>query len=207
VAGFLDRLLAENRRERAKLDARAAAVDARERDFVAGCEAERREIDDERAALEKVERIYRRDYVPSLDETEIFEDPSSDTLTDSIQSRLPHFASQAMSEQGTKPKARIGDKRYRMFHALRKCGSAGLEDLVHNTGEDIKRIKAQMSSDVTDGFVVRGDSGSYTLTKSGTDLLDRFEAYRRAKGEDLPPLNEPALQNQIKEDDGEGDIA
>lgn len=97
-------------------------------------------------------------------------------------------------------RARIGPQRYRMFHALRRSQVGMSADQVASvTGVDLKRVREQLSSDVSQGLAAEIEGG-FQLTPAGHDLLDRFENYKRSKGQPLP-----STQGPLKEGDGDAD--
>jgi hypothetical protein len=71
--------------------------------------------------------------------------------------------------------------------------------LVGFTRFDSKRVKDQMTSDTTLGFVAEED-GVYSLTNAGEALLTRFEEYRKANGIPLPTHEDAQREGRAHED-------
>lgn len=198
----LDTLLAANRALMADLDRQDAAIAEREtkaRAILDDCTAERRRVQEDRDALLRAEKLYRRKFVP--------DDDAPATILPA--SGLPNGASHP------KPRARLGPQRYRIFAFLRFHElPESIELIADATDLSIKRVKDQLRSDVAEGFIRANPAGpagflglsennKYGLTRAGLDLLDRFEAYKRSKGEPLPPVTGPI--NEDAEGDSEID--
>lgn len=123
------------------------------------------EIEDSRKALDKTEALYRSQ-MPSAG-TQPLGDPAD-------------------AEEGDKkPRARIGGQRYLMFVMLRLFDALSIEDIAAGTHLAPKRVRDQMVQDLRID-VVSENEGRYSLTPKGLDLLKRYEAYKRARGELLP---------------------
>jgi len=85
--------------------------------------------------------------------------------------------------------ARIGTKRYLMLIAIRQFGTLGDQDIAEATSLELRHVRQQMKTDIDKGAVSMDDeTGEYTLTDEGLDLLDRFESYRSSNGKTLPTL-------------------
>lgn len=92
-----------------------------------------------------------------------------------------------------KLKARIGDQRYVVLSTIREHGALSLNGAIFVTGLPAKRVKDAIKADFDLGvlkedqyFMTGGLEAVYSLTDIGTDLLERFEAYKRQKGQKLP---------------------
>jgi hypothetical protein len=184
VSVNLDALLEGHALLVADLKRRGEAIDDREakaRRIIEACAVERQELDAALLSLAAVERMYRQRFVP--------DDAAA----------MPTVAPMANEVQG-KPRARIGEQRYRMLYHLRALNVplppvniASVSDL------HIQRVRKQMRIDAADGFVTDTGGEMYAITSRGRDLLERFETYRRSRGEALPPLQGP-----VRDDDEDG---
>jgi hypothetical protein len=76
----------------------------------------------------------------------------------------------------------------------------GLVALASETHLNTRRIKDQMASDVRLGFVV-GDDSLYRLTPAGTDLLERYRAYKRSRNQSLPSRDDPSTEDDHDENE------
>lgn len=181
----LQKLLEANEFLRADIAQRLERVDEREaraRAVLGDCEAERRELGSELAIIDEADRLYRRRFLPASDQS----GEAKSAKTEDIEA------------VGRQHRARIGPQRYRILVALRKSRTAlALGMIVLQTGLSYKRVRDQLRADLTDGFIAE-QGGTFTLLQAGETLLERYESYKRAKGEPLPSLDEP-----ISEDDGE----
>jgi hypothetical protein len=180
-------LLEANRLILADLDRRVASVDEREakaRSVLDDCAAERRQLEVERDAILTADRLYRRRFIP--------DDTAPETSVTSV--GLGATSASAL----VKPRARIGPQRYRILAHLRLWNKAVVvEEIAAATGLSIKRIHDQLRVDMPNGIIGEVE-GRYCLKCAGWDLLERFEHYKRSKGEPLPLLHGPI-------DDDEGD--
>lgn len=98
------------------------------------------------------------------------------------------------------PRARIGGQRYRILNSLRTLEEMDRQEIAELTGLDRRRIKDQVSSDLAIGVVSEID-GKVRLTDLGLDLLNRFEASKKARGLPLPPLEGPITEDDREEAD------
>lgn len=174
----IDEIAATNREVLADLDKRESSIafrEAKARAILDACANERKIIDAERSAISTAEAIYRR-------------------LLCAPPRVEPLDASEPQS------RARVGTQRYLMLGALRAGGRLSTDALMNATNLSARRIRDQMRADTADGFVALEEE-LYVLTDKGNDLLNRFEAYKRNKGEPLPSLDGP-----IADDEREGDI-
>ena len=190
-----------------RLDARALKVSAREaecRQWLEECLAERQDIDRERRVLLEAEKIYRREIDAGLEMRLLFPDASRPRGVAVFDIDDSAEAATSVSPVGAEPpkllKARIGPQRYRMLHALRQVRPTGLlaQDIASRTGFTFRRVKDQMLADQELGVVAAEsfDPNAFKITDIGLDLLERFETYKRTRGEPLPSLTDP-----ISEDD------
>lgn len=181
-----------HRAAQAKLAEGVAALDERERRLRAGLE----QIGQERASLEKQSQ--------ALALTE-------QTYRD-IGVWLEHEALGGFDAQASIPdahmepprtiKARIGPQRYRVFIALRAPDALTLEEVASRTRLPFKRVRDILLKDVQLGFAKR-DGKQFALASAGLDLLARFEAYKRAKGDTLPNLDDPLSDDDHEESESE----
>ena len=193
-------LLEANRILLTELDQRDAGVDEREakaRAIIDGCEAERREIDLDRQALLTTERLYRRRFVP-LDE----DAPAPIRAADGVMELLTR----------QKPRARIGPQRYRVLAILRlKNVAIAPEEISATTNLTLKRVKDQLRADMAERIIGATGDGRYGLWPAGLDLLERFEHYKRSRGEPLPsitgPINDEAEEAESEQQSEQGAIA
>jgi len=183
----LDPLLQAHALINADLDRRQDAVakaEERARSILASCEMERENIASARAHLQAVEMMYRQRFAPN-DEGEV---AASASLTVGLVGR-------------PKPRARVGEQRYRMLHCLRiRPGEwVSQSEIALATGLNLQRIRRQMKVDAEDGIVSeQGDQ--YRITPLGLDLLGRFETYKRSRGEPLPALHGPVSEEDEDDD-------
>ena len=185
-----------------KLDQRLTQVATREADLkraLEACAAERREIDRERHVLVQAAEIYDREFNEGVPTKPLFE-------------QMPPVEPPpaAAPEEAIRPlRARIGPQRYRMFHTMRENDRPiSSDDLAALTGLSKRRVKDQMLEDHAAGVVssVPYPNGPvrYLLTPVGLDLLERFERYKKARGESLPAVSGPFLDDE-EEDNHERD--
>ena len=167
----LDVLLGANRLLLAELDQRAAKVNEREnwaRATLSECEGEREQIDQERAAVLVTDRLYRLRFVQSAESPEVDYRP--------------------------KTRARIGPQRYRMLSFLKSQSTSNTwssqAEVAMVTGLGQKRVRDQMRADSADGIVLEKNE-TYLLSAHGLNLLERYQRYKEARGEPLPPLEGP----------------
>jgi hypothetical protein len=192
MAANLEDLIAANQRLLDTLveqDVVVATREQRARRVVEFCEVERRTIERDRTTLMNADIIYRRCLAAGA--------PDSDADGQS----LPATERGDDGEGRTKSRARVGAQRYRMLCALR-AGPLALDELVDASGLSAKRVKHQMTADVAARFVI-GEGGGYSLSPEGDDLLQRFEKYKRDRGEVLPSLTEPIAEDDSADDSGE----
>lgn len=108
-----------------------------------------------------------------------------------------------------KRRARLGPQRYLIFAILSLMGSASEEHICHTTKLQGKRVREQLKSDISEGLIKIVPSNSddnpfvnyYDLTEDGRDLLERFEAYKKLKDEDLPTIEDIKEDGHEDEDD------
>lgn len=129
-------------------------------------------------------------------------------LTDQIHSEtdfiIEHGAAEEASDASDgdeaergKLKARIGNQRYLILITIRESGHLTLETTVAQSGLPFKRVKDAIKADLELGvlresayFGGHQEYIAYALTDIGIDLLDRFEAYKRQKGQRIPSKGE-----------------
>jgi hypothetical protein len=191
----LNLLLDAHRLAMSDLDQRSAQVDRQEdkaRRLIEDCAAQRQEIERDRATLLAAEQIYRRRFIP---------DDEAPLRFASAAGRPP---AEVDGDQRPKTRARVGPQRYRMLTFLRHrlAQPASPVEISAATGLTQTRVRKQMRSDVADGFVEEIDD-LFHINPSGLALLDRFEAYKRSKGEPLPPLDGPISDDEDETDDRE----
>lgn len=159
------------------------------------CAIERRNIDRERQTLLEAAQIYDRELQSGVPVRALFEGVAI----------IPPETRTVSAPETDKPlRARIGPQRYRMLHALRERGSpVSTQELALITGLGPRRVKDQMMDDCAIGVVI-SETGpadtSHRITEIGLDLLERFEAYKRTRGQALPSLIGPLR------DDGHDDV-
>lgn len=141
------------------------------------CVVTRAQIEQREKALDATEAMYRE----MLSRSGAPDAITSDRDESGFQNLRP--------AETSKLRARIGPQRYQMHIALREFGPLSQEQIADLTGFTMKRIRDQMVSDM-DAGVVSCEVDKYRLTASGLDLLTRFEAYKRQRGERLPSLGE-----------------
>lgn len=172
---------------RGHLDRRAEGIERREaaaRRELEACAAERADVEKERSILDQADRIYRDALNGSA--ARVPEPP--------VVATAPDAAAGASIPSPLRPvrKARIGPQRYRMFLALRQeMGLATVESIAALARLDARRVKEQMQSDAELGYVAQHAADAFGLTPAGQDLLARYEAYKRSKGQVLPTLDDP----------------
>ena len=138
---------------------------------------ERERLEAERAALRLAEQIYRRTL--GLDQD------SGPAATVTSEGRI---------------RARVGPQRYLMLAALRAAAEPlKLPEIAEASKLGLKRVKDQLAADEQLG-VVRSDWDAYAITDVGADLLSRFEAYKRLKGEGLPSAGEASSASDEEEE-------
>ena len=127
------------------------------------------------------------------------DEPTSPTFN----AKAPDPKAQPGGQETAKPRARLGPQRYLMFDALSESGGMGLIALAADTRLNPKRIKDQMMSDLRLGMVT-SDDNHYRLTPAGLDLLNRFQAYKKAHNQPLPSRDDPSSagdQDESETDD------
>jgi hypothetical protein len=179
--------LGENQAALATIAAREKQLETQEKELLnalAGIEAERRALADDRAAIEKAERV----------KTKILAGWTGPPLSNQMDDeRVDNFLrTPSLANPLGQARARIGDKRYDILATLREAGPLLLSEIVARTGQDAGRIKEQFKRDIpvhvqrktltTDGRVQM----KFQLTPVGFELLDRFEACRMSRGAPLP---------------------
>jgi len=95
-------------------------------------------------------------------------------------------------------RARVGPQRYFILTSLRSHGPLTVGEIIKHTGFPERRIRDQLRSDTHDGVVdevVIGVAHKYRLSKSGEQLLVRFEQYRESTGKGLPTPEEARSEN------------
>ena len=75
-----------------------------------------------------------------------------------------------------------------------------MEASAAQTRLSIKRVRDQLRSDVSDGFIVEAH-GVYGSRASGLALMDKYETYKRSKGEPLPSLDDPPGEDDVDDPD------
>ena len=178
-------LRAENRRRQELVGVR----EAKARAHLADCESERREWAAEMETIEAADQLYRRRIAPQL--------PSGD---DEDQPRLA-VAPQLEAPIRQQARARIGPQRYFILSCLRGSHQfVPVEAIADQTRLSIKRVRDQLRSDVSDGFIVEAH-GVYGIRASGLALMDKYETYKRSKGEPLPSLDDPPGEDDVDDPD------
>lgn len=135
--------------------------------------------------------------------------PSPEQMVHGSESSVESIGSEAGGEGalfGRAPlKARIGPQRYLILSEMRTHDMPlSVDDLALVTGFSPKRVKDQMKAD-SGVNVVSEANGRYILTTIGSDLLNRFEAYKAKRGEPLPSYADVlASGEQAEEVDEEG---
>lgn len=174
----------------ASFDRQVAAVDSEENEgrstfekLLADCQTKRASIEEKRASVRTTILAIRNDYP---------DDDASDYNAPPLHNPDQVHSLWSKPQAAPKTRARIGDQRYKMFYILREQGAQSAEYIAGITALDIRRIKNQMSDDVTDGFVSQHPDERYELTEKGMHLMTRFESYRREAGKPLPSLDDPA---------------
>lgn len=172
-----------HRTAQAKLAEREVILERREaqlREELEKIAAERADMEERRHALALTEQIYR----------------DMGAWGDSSDQEVPPMSTpvspkhKAHWEPPKALRARIGPQRYRVFISFRKADRLTLDEVASYTRLPFKRARDIVLSDTHFGFLSKiGDE--YTLASAGLDLLTRFEAYKRGKGETLPTLNDP----------------
>jgi len=183
-------VLASLDREEAVLDAEDAVLKERQK----AISVRRYEIHERRQVLQLAATFYR-EYLGAPIPTDPLPLPvPPDTTcvsTAETESAPPtHLVSR-------KSRARIGPQRYRML-ALLRSESRPLDeaDIASRTGLGIKRVRDQIRADLPDRIIaisegLFGGVAGYEITPDGLDLMARFEAYKKAKGQPLPSLEGP----------------
>lgn len=174
----LDQLLLVNAQVREQMAVREARLREREGELRASldeCEAALSKLASERAALDTVEQIYRGH----------FSGGSGQRGLNISTPAHPAAPMSAKEDQSGQLRARIGPQRYLMFEGMDVFGSLSIEKMAQITKLSAKRIKDQMNSDVTNGFVAEAE-GEYSLTARGQELLEKFVNYKKSRGEQLP---------------------
>lgn len=191
----LEGLLEANRVLLSDIDQRAAKLDEREsraHSILRECAAARQEIEQDRATVLAIDRLYRLRFVP--DGSRDFQPLSAEPLN--VASGPDH------SENRPKGRARIGPQRYRMLAFLeresRSLHGFSLSQVADATGLGQRRVRDQMRSDSLDG-VVQEQDGHFRITPQGIDLLERFRAYKESKGELLPSLDGPISDDEASD--------
>lgn len=183
MSAQLDFLFAMHERLRAKIAGEVAALDSRcerLRGELAECEQERAALDRKLLALLETEAMYRADLAPDAGDGELVATPQ-------------------LSASGGQIRARVGPKRYLMLAVLRTMAAPMIaEDVADKTGIELRRVRAQLNSDVDNG-VVEIEGGAYRLTATGADLLARNESYKNSRGEPLPKRESAAADSDTSD--------
>lgn len=181
----LEKLLTLHQGVRAGLDreeSEVAGEEGRAHLLLQDCAVRRSKIGAKRRTLDEAEALYRQYFGAPIP-------------TEPLPINLPRFEERRVDSEQEKPKprARIGPQRYRMLHLLRSHPGVALSEGTIATRTDLsaKRVRDQMRGDVSDGIAVRIAEDRYAITSAGLDLLDRFESYKREKGQSLPSLTGP----------------
>jgi hypothetical protein len=157
---------------------------------VADTREARAAVQDEIEALEVAGTVYRRMYGQAEPQPADSLDPASQSA-DSV----------SQAPAAVPIKARVGEQRYRILVALRGAAEPlTLKQMAEITGYPPKRVKDQMKSDAHKN-VVTEMWDKYRLTAVGVDLLERFEAYKLARGEPLPALRGPPVGDGEEDDE------
>lgn len=177
--------------------ARVAEDEAAARAVIERCSEDRKRIGGELGALYQVVGLIQAD-LKALDAERTA--PAPDTVPRPDLTLVP--PSDGAADDEPRLKARIGDQRYLMLSALRIADSPSAEALASETGLNPRRVKDQMATDVENGVVaVSGER--LRITPKGLDLLDRFESYKRRKGQKLPSLDDARRGDDRDEADPE----
>lgn len=181
-----DAIRALNRRLLDDLDVDLAGVVEREdnarRALAAAAEA-RAEIERKRSLIVEVEKLQ----LAALEESYL-----GDPLT------------KAHRTSSRPKRARIGPQRYAILKALQVNGPLSVPEIESLTKLFSKRIRDQLRDDALDG-IVTPDAGAderYSLSGQGDELLQRFEAYRQAKGIPLPSADDA---QRVDDSDNQGE--
>lgn len=143
------------------------------------CEASIQRAETDRASLDRAEELYR-DWLSSYESQT--KGASSAEAVQAVRKNKP-------------PKARVGPQRYHMLNTLRELGRMSADHVAEITGLQARRVRHQLGSDLDKGVVASVAEG-YELTGQGADLLNRFEASRRARGVALPTLEEALAESE-----------
>ena len=191
----------------AELEERFCTVKAREAEakkVLADCAKEIVHIERERDALKQAEQIYRQAFSVASEAPEPYpygafasEPTDGEGKSDSALIAALRAVEEA---HVSRPRARIGPKRYVMLELLEIFGPLSDDDLIHATKLSGRRVRAQMTSDTQLGVVSINDDAKFQLTAVGKDLLDRFRAYKRARNERLPSLEQILLHTESDDD-------
>lgn len=191
----LDLLLRANAVLLADLDHQLEVIAEREAKaarILEECATGRQQVERERQALAAVSSMYRARFVPDDDAPE--------------QPPLEELRRQMGPIPGMLPvrslrRARIGKQRYRMLAFLREHPDtmSSIGEIATGTDLSHRRVRDQMRSDVFETVVIERDD-CYQITPSGLQHLNRFESYKRQKGQPLPPLNGPISDEDEDED-------
>jgi hypothetical protein len=196
MATFLVTPIADfNRCILSDLDARELDVAAREREanqVLLGCEAERKKIKEERETIVAAMKV-QNDYLVRQGMAPL---PAPDSVSESSDS-VTESSGDEQSEK--RRRARIGPQRYQILKSLQIFGPISLAEIMVYTRLAEKRVKDQFRVDVPDIISETHtlpqpgvpSATKYDLTDDGLELLNRFEAYKKHRGESLPPLDEP----------------
>ena len=103
----------------------------------------------------------------------------------------------AGTDSKSKP-ARLGKQHYRMLHAIRASKELNLADLAKISGVTLRRARQVMAEDAEEGLVGFGD-GKYFLAYAGSNIMERFEEYRRSNNQPLPPLDVVEAEDDLDE--------